>query len=786
MMDILSKLNEGFVFFDGGMGTLLQERGLKMGDLPEEWNLTHSNEITSIHRAYFEAGANIVTTNTFGANPLKIDNYELIIKRAVKNAKNAVYKDEQYIALDIGPTGKLLKPLGELDFDDAVDAFAKVVNAGKDGCDLIIIETMNDPYELKAAIIAAKENSSLPIFATFVLDEKGKTMTGCDIDSMVAMLEGLGVSALGVNCSLGADKLKLFVPRIVEKSSVPVIVNPNAGMPCVHDGKTCFESTPEEFLSHMVEIADLGARILGGCCGTTPEYIKAVVDALKNKSPKQIAKKSFTVVSSFSKACEFENRVVLIGERINPTGKSKLKQALRENNISYLIGEAVGQEEKGVDMLDVNVGLPEINEKEMLVNVVKELQSVTSLPLQLDTSDPVALEASMRIYNGKPLVNSVNGKKESIESIFPLVKKYGGVVIALTLDENGIPSTADGRYEIAKKIVERAQEYGIDRRDIIVDPLCLTVSSDSKAPSVTLDSIKMIKEKLGVKVSLGISNISFGLPNRDYVNSTFFALALQNGLDAVIMNPYSSEMMKIYYSYNALMGIDDVCQEYIAFASDASAVAEKKEISNDLTLEKAIVKGLKTEAKELTKSLINDTDPLEIVNNYIIPALDVVGNNYEKGISFLPQLLMSAETANIAFEVIREKIPSSNKVDKGGFIIATVKGDIHDIGKNIVKVILQNYGYKVYDLGKNVESELVLEAVKKTGVKLVGLSALMTTTIPSMEQTIKLLKDYDSNITVVVGGAVLTEEYSKMIKADKYCKDAMDTVRFTQEYYQQK
>ena len=784
-MDILSKLKNGYLFFDGGMGTLLQEKGLKMGDLPEEWNLTHSDIITSIHRAYLEAGANVITTNTFGANPLKIENYEELIRGAVKNAKSAIFAQDQYVALDIGPTGKLLKPLGELDFEDAVSAFSKAVKVGDEaGCDLIIIETMNDPYELKAAVLAAKESSSLPIFATFVLDEKGKTMTGCDIDSMVAMLEGLGVSALGVNCSLGADKLKQFVPRIIERASVPVIVNPNAGMPCIHEGRTCFESTPKEFLEHMLEIAESGARVLGGCCGTTPEYIKAVVDALKGKEPKPVERKSITVASSFSKACTFDKKAVLIGERINPTGKSKLKQALRENNIAYLISEAIGQEEKGADMLDVNVGLPEIDEKAMLVSVVRELQAVTSLPLQLDSSNIDALEASMRIYNGKPLVNSVNGKRESMDSVLPLVAKYGGVVIALTLDEEGIPATAQGRYEIAKRIVERANELGIDKRDIIVDPLCLTVSSDSRAPSVTLEAIKLIKQGLGVKTSLGISNVSFGLPNRDYITSTFFALALQNGLDAVIMNPYSNEMMKIYYSYNALMGIDEVCSDYIAYASNTIAIQTATKIDTELTLEKAIIKGLKSDARELTKALIIDTEPLEIVNKHIIPALDTVGNNYEKGISFLPQLLMSAETANVAFEVVKEKIPSSDESSKGGFIIATVKGDIHDIGKNIVKVILQNYGYKVQDLGKNISPELVLDAVKKTGIKLVGLSALMTTTIPSMEETIKLLKDFDPEITVIVGGAVLTEEYAKMINADKYCKDAMEAVRFTQEYYE--
>ncbi|MBO5211928.1 MAG: homocysteine S-methyltransferase family protein [Clostridia bacterium] len=781
-MDVLKKLERDFLFFDGAMGTLLQEKGLLPGELPESWNITHSEIITEIHKAYFKAGANVVTSNTFGANPLKMDDVCEIVAKGVENAKKAVYASEQYVALDIGPTGKLLKPLGDLDFEDAVKAFSVPIRAGASaGADLIIIETMNDPYELKAAIIAAKENSKLPIFATFVLDENGKTMTGCDIKSMVAMLEGLGVSALGVNCSLGADKLKKFIPEIVSFSSIPVIVNPNAGMPIINNGKTHFDSTPDIFLANMLEIAQMGARILGGCCGTTPEHISKVVSALKNERPKKVIKKSITAVSSYSKCCVFDKKAVLIGERINPTGKPKLKAALRENNMDYLISEAIGQEEKNADMLDVNVGLPEINEPEFLERAIKEIQSVTSLPLQIDTSDTVALERAMRIYNGKPLVNSVNGKEESMRKVFPLVKKYGGALIALTLDENGIPTTAKGRYDIAEKIVIRAEKEGIDRKDIIVDPLCLTVSSDKNAPSVTLDAIKLIKSGLGVKTSLGISNVSFGLPKRDFINSTFFTLALQNGLDAVIMNPYSEEMMKAYRSYNALLGIDEVCEEYIAFASEKTG-AEVSEIEEKMTLEKAILKGLKKEARDAARLLITNTPPLEIVNNYIIPALDIVGENYEKGISFLPQLLMSAETANIAFDVVKEKI-SAQESNKGDIIMATVKGDVHDIGKNIVKVILQNYGYRVTDLGKDVPPEKILEYVKNSGIKLVGLSALMTTTIPSMEETIKLLKEYDGDIKIVVGGAVLTPEYAKMINADKYAKDAMDTVRFVKEYY---
>ena len=589
-MDILSLVNKGFTLFDGGMGTMLQKEGMVAGECPEQWNITHPDVITKIHRAYFEAGASIATTNTFGANPLKIGNTDEVVKNAVANARKAIYEEDQFIALDIGPSGKLLKPLGDLDFEDAYNAFSVTAKAGeRAGCDLIIIETMNDPYELKAAVLAAKENTSLPVFATFVLDEKGKTVTGCDIHAMVALLEGLGVDALGVNCSLGAEELEKFVPDLVRYSSIPVIVNPNAGMPCVVDGKTCYSSTPEKFASSVKNIAKMGARILGGCCGTTPEHIKAVREALKGVEPLKITKKDYTVVSSYSNACVFENKVVLIGERINPTGKSKLKAALRENNLSYLVSEAIGQEEKGADMLDVNVGLPEINESEMLVNAIKEIQGVTSLPLQIDTSDPFALEKAMRVYNGKPLVNSVNGKKESIDSVLPLVKKYGGVVIALTLDENGIPNTAKGRVEIAKRIIDKAKEYGIEKKDIIVDPLCLTVSSDKTAPSVTLKSIEMLKF-MGVKTSLGISNVSFGLPTRDYVNSVFFAHALLKGLDAVIMNPYSVEMMKVYYAHNALMGIDDMCAEYINFASN-NQVSIQTQVEESISLERAIQKG---------------------------------------------------------------------------------------------------------------------------------------------------------------------------------------------------
>ena len=782
-MNILSEIKNGFIFFDGGMGTQLQANGLMPGEIPEEWNVNHPEIITRIHRAYFEAGANIATTNTFGANPLKINNVEEAVSCAVQNAKKAVYKENQYVALDIGPTGRLLKPLGDLDFEEAYNAFSRTVKAGASaGCDLIIIETMNDPYELKAAVLAAKENSQLPVFATFVLDEKGKTVTGCDISSMVALLEGLGVDALGVNCSLGAEELKKFVPELLNCSSLPVIVNPNAGMPCVKDGKTCFNSTPQLFAKALSEIAQMGARILGGCCGTTPEHIRELVKAVDGISPKPINKKNLTVVSSYTKACAFDGRVVLIGERINPTGKSKLKAALRENDMDYLVAEAIGQEEKGAHMLDVNVGLPEIDEPVILVNAIKEIQAVSSLPLQIDTSHPIALEKAMRIYNGKPLVNSVNGKKESMDAVLPLVKKYGGVVIALTLDENGIPNVAEERVKIAERIIERAAELGIDKKDIIVDPLCLTVSSDKFAPTVTLKAIEMLHSKR-IKTSLGISNVSFGLPARDYVNSVFFAHALQKGLDAVIMNPYSTEMMKVYYAHNALMGIDDLCSEYINFAGKNQAVVSQQS-TESITLERAILKGFKREASEITKTLLKENKPLEIVNGYIIPALDKVGADYESGKIFLPQLLMSAETATVAFEIIKESLSGENETNKGDIILATVKGDIHDIGKNIVKVILENYGYRVYDLGKDVSPEKVLECAMKTGAPLVGLSALMTTTVPSMEATIKLVKEKLPSVKFMVGGAVLNAEYAQMIGADNYSKDAMEAVRYAKKVFE--
>ena len=793
-MNILDKIHSSITYFDGGMGTLLQAEGLTPGELPETWNISHPDVIYNIHRKYLESGSNIITTNTFGANRLKFDNLEQIIKAAVDNAKKAVseFDGDRYVAFDMGPLGKMLKPLGDLEFEDAVSIFAESVKiADSCGVDLILAETMNDSYEAKAAVLAAKENSALPVFATCVFDENAKLMTGADPAAMVAVLEGLGVDAIGMNCSLGPRQMVNIVPLMTARASVPVIVNPNAGLPKSIDGRTVYDVDADEFSDIMTDIVKSGATIIGGCCGTTPEFIRKTVEKTSLIPFTKPSKKRLTVVSSYTHAVDIGGVPILIGERINPTGKKKFKQALRDNDLEYILGEGVAQQDAGADILDVNVGLPEINETEMMVKVVSELQAVSDLPLQLDTVDPAAMEQAMRIYNGKPLVNSVNGKPESMKAVFPLVKKYGGAVIALTIGENGIPDTAEGRYEIAAKIVEEAERYGIDRCDIIVDPLAMTVSSDTNSANITLESIRLIEERLGVHTSLGVSNISFGLPNRDFITSTFFAIALQNGLDCAIMNPFSFEMMKVYHSYKALRGMDESCTGYIEFASNVvtagNVTAVKKadggaELSEE-PLKRAIIKGLADQARSAAAQLVKERDPLEVVNDQIIPALDQVGKGFEEHTVFLPQLLMSADAAKAAFESVKDALSSEKKASKGTIILATVKGDIHDIGKNIVKVLLSNYGYDVIDLGKDVPPEEIRDCALKNDIKLVGLSALMTTTVPSMEETIKLLRESGSPAKVVVGGAVLTQEYADMIGADKYAKDAMETVRYAEEIF---
>ena len=786
-MNIRDFIKNNIVYLDGGMGTLLQKSGLQPGELPERWNISHPEVIKEIHKSYYDSGSNIVNTNTFGANSLKFGTDELseIIYHAVKNAdearKASSGKQEKFIALDVGPTGKLLKPLGDLDFEDAVKAFAEVISLGvKYGVDLITIETMNDSYETKAAVLAAKENSDLPIIVTNAYGENGRLMTGADPAVMAAMLEGMGVDAIGANCSLGPKQLMGVMDELLKYCSVRVAFKPNAGLP-KSDGKvTYYDVDAEEFAQDIKLAVANGVRIVGGCCGTTPEYIKKVCELTRDMRPKEIEKKTYSVCTSYNKAVFFGEKPILIGERINPTGKKRFKQALLENDIGYILQEAVNQQAKGVHVLDVNVGLPGIDEAQMLTNSVCELQCVTDLPLQIDSSDPVAMESALRRYNGKAMINSVNGKEENLNTIFPLVKKYGGFVVALTLDEKGIPSTVDGRMKIARKILLTAALYGINKKDIIFDPLAMTVSADKMSAVTTLETVKKITEQLGCNTSLGVSNVSFGLPSRDLVNAAFFTTAMENGLSAAIMNPYSERMMEAYYSFNVVKGLDENCMDFINFASRQEVQPTAKQESS-LTLKEAIEKGLKEKASEITTAMLGNSAPLDIVNAHVIPALDNVGKRFEEKKLFLPQLLMSAEAAKASFEVIKATMSADgSSVKKGSIVIATVHGDIHDIGKNIVKLLLENYGYNVIDLGKNVPPETVLRAVTDNHAPLVGLSALMTTTVPAMEETVKLIKENAPWCKTVVGGAVLTQDYADKIGADKYAADAMETVRYTE------
>ncbi|MBR5308215.1 MAG: homocysteine S-methyltransferase family protein [Clostridia bacterium] len=797
-MNFREYLKNNIVVLDGGMGTLLQKKGLLPGEHPEAWNLSHPEEITEIHKAYYDAGSNVVNINTFGANPLKFSDSELqeIIKAAIQNADKARKlsnaPQEKFIALDIGPSGRLLKPFGDLDFEDAIEAFAKVVRIGvKYGVDLVTIETMNDCYETKAAVLAVKENCDLPFIVTNAYGLDGKLMTGAEPSAMVAMLEGLGADAIGANCSLGPAQLIAVAEDILSVSSTPVAIKPNAGLPKVENGKTVFDVTSDEFADIVAKMCEKGVRIVGGCCGTTPEYISKLCAKIKDIKPSEITDKNISCVSSYTHAVEFSDSPVLIGERINPTGKKRFKQALAEHDIDYILREGLNQQEKGVHILDVNVGLPEIDEPAMLKEAVCELQAIINLPLQIDTADFTAMENAMRAYNGKPMVNSVNGKQESMDAIFPLVKKYGGLVVALTLDENGIPDNVEGRIAIAKKIIAAAEKYGIPKKNLIFDTLAMTISADRNAAKVTLESLRKIRNELGCHTSLGVSNVSFGLPARDGVNSTFFTMALTNGLSAAIMNPYSAEMMKSYYSYKALSGLDENCSDYIEFSATIETTTVAKEQATSVKaptadnesiaseLQKAIIKGRKESALTLTRELIKTVKPLDIVENEIIPALDVVGKGFEAKTVYLPQLLMSAESAQASFEVIKENMQNSGEKQESKFniVIATVKGDIHDIGKNIVKLLLQNYGFNVTDLGKDVPAEVISDKVCELDCPLCCLSALMTTTVPAMEETIKLLRKTAPGCKVMVGGAVLNKEYADMIGADLYAKDAMEAVR---------
>ena len=804
-MNILDAIKERRLFFDGGTGTYLQERGLKPGEPPDLWNLERPKDIIGMHKAYLLAGADIIASNTFSASPLRFENYEEIIAAAIQNVRLAMKEagkreGEAFVALDVGPTGRMLEPLGDLPFEEAVEAYAKIVRAAVPyGPDVILIETMNDSLETKAAVLAAKENSSLPVFVTNVYDENGTLMTGASPEAMVAMLEGLNVDAFGMNCSLGPKQMLSLVPRIMKITSTPVIVNPNAGLPRNENGKTVYDVGPDEFASLMREMALLGVNLMGGCCGTTPEYIRKEREAVSDIPYSLPEKKDITMVSSFTHAVFFGEKTVLIGERINPTGKKRFKKALIEHDINYILEEGLSQQKAGADILDVNVGLPEIDEVAMMKEVVSELQAISDLPLQIDTGDEKALESALRIYNGKPMINSVNGRKEIQDKVFPLAKKYGGLIVGLTIGEEGVPDTVERRVEIAREIYERAAEYGIEKKNIIIDPLAMAVSADDNSGRVTLEAVRRIHDELHGLTSLGVSNISFGLPERGTLNSSFLLMTMTAGLSAAIMNPFSADMMRAFLSFNVLSGKDKNCAAFLERIGDYEVTVKEQTTGKTETgssakvednaddplseLRVVIEKGLKDRASDIAKELVKaGADPLSIVNDAVIPALNSVGEGFEKKTLFLPNLLMASEAAQAAFSIIKENMVQGGDGQEEGakIVIATVKGDVHDIGKNIVKVILENYGFSVTDLGKDVPPEKVVSAVKETGARLVGLSALMTTTVPAMEETIKKLHEETPGVKIMVGGAVMNEEYAAMIKADFYGKDAMASVRFAE------
>ena len=796
-MDFLQRLGKQRLIFDGAMGTMLQDRGLAAGELPELKNIIDSETVADIHSAYVKAGCHILTTNTLGANRLKLSGtgftVEQIVSAAVANAKKAARTSGVYVALDIGPTGKLLSPFGDLELEEAVDIFAEMITAGaRAGADLILIETMTDTYEIKAAMLAAKENSDLPALVTFTPDSAGRLLTGADIMTAVCLIEALGADALGFNCGSGPAQIKSLLPELMRCASIPVIVTPNAGLPEQVNGKTKYRVTPEEFAADMADIAAC-AHIIGGCCGTTPDHIAAMAAACRDIPLAPITPKNYTAVSSYGKTVVFGEKTVVIGERINPTGKPRMKKALYDHDMDYLCREGLDQVENGAEILDVNVGLPDIDEAAMLAQAVTGLQSVTNAVLQIDTSSAIAAERALRLYNGKPLLNSVSGKKESLQTILPLVKKYGAAVVALTLDDDGIPETAQARIRIAETIIAEAARRGISPKDIIVDTLTMTVSANSDNANITLEAMEHIRRKMGVHTVLGVSNISFGLPERERINAAFFTLAMNRGLSAGIVNPMNVAMMDTLYAYRALCGEDANCGDYIKRFAQAAAQAPAPVTNNtaeQVSLYDAIIRGLRDRAEKAVQAMIGKKPAIKIINEHLIPALDKVGNDYESQKIFLPQLLMSAESAKTAFEAIKSFMAKQGAASanfaaekRGKVALATVKGDIHDIGKNIVKVLLENYNFEVIDLGKNVEPSLVAQTVLHENICLAGLSALMTTTVVYMEETIKLLREKAPDCRVMVGGAVLTQEYADKIGADFYAKDAMGAVRYAGELF---
>jgi len=786
--DLLEK--KQFVFLDGGMGTMIQSAGLDTDHVPELLNISAPDAIINIHREYVKAGADIIYANTFGANRFKLDGtgYSVaeIVGAGIRNAKTAA-GNKALVALDIGPVGQLLEPSGTLTFEEAYDCFSEIISAADDA-DIIVIETMTDLYEVKAAVLAAKENSDKPVLLTMTFEENQRTFTGVPPECMTAVAEGLGVDAVGVNCSLGPDELLPVIEKICSLTKLPVIAKPNAGLP---DPITnLFNVGPKQFAESAAKLADIGVKIFGGCCGTSPAHISAVIEALKNKkySPKKI-NQTAGVCSAVNYVDISQPRV--IGERINPTGKKRFKEALLAGDIDYILGQAVEQIHAGADILDVNVGLPGIDEKAMMTSAVKAIQGICDTPLQLDSTIPDVLEAGLRVYNGKPIVNSVNGEDESLEAILPLVKKYGAAVVGLTLDKDGIPKKADERFAIAKKILDRAMEYGIPKEDVFIDCLTLTASAEQDGVMETLEALHRVKFELSLKTVLGVSNISFGLPQREMITRTFLTMALHNGLDLPIINPNIESIIGAVRAYKLLSGIDENCIDFVnIYSTNNDASAQKASVpssseAKDISLSYAVENGLKNDAVKAAEKLLETIDAMTIINGYLIPSLDSAGDKFEKGTIFLPQLILTAGAAQACFEVIKNKIPENENspVSKGKVVLATVKGDIHDIGKNIVKVLLESYGFTVIDLGRDVDKQTILDAAVQHQVKLVGLSALMTTTLGAMEDTIKLLNEKYPECKTVVGGAVLTSSYAKQINADFYAKDAKETVDIAVKIY---
>lgn len=787
-IDIPEWIRKGLLVFDGAMGTMLQEEGLAPGELPEEWNAAHPEVLIGLHRRYVEAGADVVTANTFQANEWKLArsacSVEELVAAGVGCARAA---GARLVALDMGPTGQLLEPMGTLSFERAYEGFRRVVRAGAEaGADLVLIETFSDLYEAKAAVLAARENADLPVLCTLTFQEDGRTFMGCDPATAAVTLSGLGVDALGVNCSLGPAELLPVVEELLRYARVPVMVQANAGLPAMEEGKTVYRIGPEFYAEAVAGLVERGVRIVGGCCGTTPEFIRAVRQAADRLPYKRPEKRPYTACCSGTRTVVLDGGVTVIGERINPTGKKKLQAAIREGRMDYLAGEAIDQVEAGAAVLDVNVGLPEIDEPAMLVRAVREIQGVTAAPLQVDSADPAAIEAAVRAYNGKPIINSVNGKEESLAAILPIAKRYGALVVGLTLDEGGIPATAGERLEIAHRIVSAAERYGTPREDVLIDCLVLTASAQQAQVMETLGAIRLVKAVLGVKTVLGVSNVSFGLPGREALNAAFLAAACSAGLDAPILNPLSARYRETLDCFRVLNGEDREAARYVARYGGGEKTAAQTPGAAERDLIRIIREGRREEAGPKVARLLEEMRPLEIVDRYFIPALDAVGAEFERGERFLPQLMQAADTVRGGFEVIRDYMARTGekREPRGRILMATVEGDIHDIGKNIVKMILENYGYEVLDLGKDVPAAAVVEALRASGIRLAGLSALMTTTVASMKATIAAVRKAGLPCTFFVGGAVLTPEYAAYVGAEHYARDAMESAAIANRFFE--